>query len=478
MIFPYSTDVHDGTVRLAAIQIVGLCLLIHIFVSIDSLKIEKEVLETINTWQHGGLVQPSDTSGSRTDHLTQLEKMVDDYANRRVPESVKYLKSRIAEVRKKGLIYKLGLVLADFKLHSLFTSMFTHAGWLHLIGNMIFFYVCGVAMEQYWGYWRFIVIYLGCGLAAHAAFALSSLATNTFSSGVPLVGASGAIAGVMGAFVATHARVKVKLFYTFGFRGGVFAIPAYVYFGLWFLGQIVYALLDRNNAAGVAYTAHIGGFIAGGILGLLIKSEDAASVVDATLARKLDQQSSLREKTSMPAGFYYSPIPSDNAVEKTRRNDYPDENRSVSAEEAGWEALTTGNSQMATKYLSQAMNCYLHSPEQYRPQFIELLGKIIKQRSQLLFPQNEYYLWAKRFAVIREFRYAILCFDVAAFVEGNDHIRKNSLLEASRLRIHTGYQLDKVQRDMDYLLGIDRDGIAGNQARELLGQLRTTQNAF
>ncbi|MBN1576721.1 MAG: rhomboid family intramembrane serine protease [Chitinispirillaceae bacterium] len=469
-IIPFSTDVHDGRIRLAALEIIGLCLIVHIFVTVDNKRVERDIVKATQLWERERAEKmAADSTGVNA--ILEMEKMIENYTNKRIPESYKELQNRIKEVRKTSLIYRLGLVLSDFKLHALFTSMFTHAGWMHLIGNMFFFYVCGVAMEQYWGYWRFLIIYLGCGLAAHAAFAGMSFATNTFSSGIPLVGASGAIAGMMGAFVLTHFRVNVKLFYFIGFRGGVFELPAYAYLGFWFLEQIFYALMDTNHSSGVAYTAHIGGFVAGGVLGKLIKSEDDASVVNPPLAQRQRERAAEAGRSSFPRGFYHAPASDERTIEEIAEGER--ETPSVIAtEKAGWEALERGDVAQARQRLSLAMNTSLQYPDQFRADFANLFTNLIKQRDRLQFSQNEYYQWGKRLDALKEYKFAIICFDFAAFRDENAHIQKNSLLEASRLRIKTGYQTGKVRRDMEYLLGIDPDGIAGSQAREMLGQLK------
>jgi membrane associated rhomboid family serine protease len=471
-IIPYSTDVHDGRIRLAALEIIGLCLLVHIFVSIDARRVERKVADAMQLWQQEQMEKLYDTTKTAVDHIAQIEKLIDDYTNKTISGPPQDLLARIMEVRKTSLMYRLGLIFDDFRLHALLTSMFTHGGWFHLIGNMIMFYVCGLAMEQYWGYWRFLIIYLVCGVAADAAFAGTVAASHAQMNGIPLVGASGAIAGIMGAFLMTHSRVRVKLFYMFGFWfRGVFALPAYVYFGFWFLQQVASALLDANHTSGVAYTAHIGGFIVGGVLGKLVKSADEAAIVDPRLARIQQRKTAEAEARAFPKGFYHTPT---QGIHEpiTEEDGKPEAPSMAAAERAGWESLERGDAARARVQLSLAMNTSLQNFDQYRPGFAALFTNLIKHRDRLQFSQNEYYQWGKLLESLKEYKFAIICFDFAAFKEGNAHIQKNSLLEASRLRIKTSYQLGKVQRDMEFLLSIDPEGIAGNQAREMLGELR------
>lgn len=143
------------------------------------------------------------------------------------------------------------------KLLSPFTYMFLHGGFLHFIGNMWFLYIFGDNIEQELGPFRFIVFYLVCGLlAAFFHFLLNH------SSAVPTVGASGAIAGVMGAYFLLHPRNKIlTLIPVFIFPLFV-SIPAFIFLGLWFFIQFINAT-GQGAGAGIAWWAHIGGFLSG-----------------------------------------------------------------------------------------------------------------------------------------------------------------------------------------------------------------------
>ena len=152
------------------------------------------------------------------------------------------------------------VIEADPRWSTVITSMFMHGGWLHLIGNMWFLWVFGDNVEDAMGRARFVVFYLLCGLAAFAAQAFSDPA-----SPVPMVGASGAIGGVLGAYARLypHARVHVLAFLFIFVQRMVF--PALVVLGFWFVLQVVSGLpsLGATGTGGVAFWAHVGGFAAG-----------------------------------------------------------------------------------------------------------------------------------------------------------------------------------------------------------------------
>jgi membrane associated rhomboid family serine protease len=144
----------------------------------------------------------------------------------------------------------------------LFTSMFLHGSWMHLLGNMWFLWIFGNNIEDSMGRLRFIVFYLLCGLAA----ALAQVLANS-SSAIPMVGASGAISGVMGAYLLLYPRVKVFAMVPLGFFLTSVALPAWVMLGYWFLIQFVSGLMSGSSeSGGVAFWAHIGGFVAGVVL--------------------------------------------------------------------------------------------------------------------------------------------------------------------------------------------------------------------
>lgn len=149
------------------------------------------------------------------------------------------------------------------------TSMFMHGGWFHLIGNMWFLYVFGNNVEDSMGRARFAVFYLLCGLAAALAQVLSNPA-----SPVPMVGASGAIGGVMGAYAVLYPRAHVEMLIVLGFYVTRAAVPAYLMLGYWFLLQIVGGIpsLDAEGG-GVAFWAHAGGFLSGLLLSFVFRNE-------------------------------------------------------------------------------------------------------------------------------------------------------------------------------------------------------------
>jgi len=147
---------------------------------------------------------------------------------------------------------------------SVLTAMFLHGGWLHLLGNMLFLYVFGNNVEDRLGRLRFLAFYLVCGYAATYGFAAVSPSADT-----PLVGASGAIAGVLGAYLVLFPRARVWSLLTFLFFLPV-RLPAWAVLGSWFVLQALYSagagITDATGGGGVAYLAHVVGFVVGALL--------------------------------------------------------------------------------------------------------------------------------------------------------------------------------------------------------------------
>ena len=144
---------------------------------------------------------------------------------------------------------------------SIITSMFLHGGWMHLIGNMTYLYIFGDNVEETLGKTKFIIFYLLTG--GFAALSQSILDTD---STIPMIGASGAIAGVLGAYLVLFPKAKIKVFFWFIIFFKVFKIRAFIVLGGWIFIQFLSFSGNDLNSGGVAYAAHIGGFISGIIL--------------------------------------------------------------------------------------------------------------------------------------------------------------------------------------------------------------------
>jgi len=140
---------------------------------------------------------------------------------------------------------------------SAFTSMFLHGGWMHLIGNMLYLWIFGDNVEDSMGHGRYLAFYLLCGIAAVFAQALPDPASR-----VPMIGASGAISGVLGAYVLLFPRARVLVLIPLGVLFPIVSLPASVVLGLWFAIQFLQSI-GAPQGAGVAFGAHVGGFLAG-----------------------------------------------------------------------------------------------------------------------------------------------------------------------------------------------------------------------
>lgn len=146
------------------------------------------------------------------------------------------------------------------------TSMFLHGGWMHLIGNMLYLWIFADNVEDAMGHLRFLVFYLLCGVAAVFAQALPNV-----HSEIPMIGASGAISGVLGAYLLLYPHARVLVLIPLGFFSQIVHLPAGWVLGFWFVLQLINSLLAPAGQGGVAFGAHIGGFLAGMVLVPLFK---------------------------------------------------------------------------------------------------------------------------------------------------------------------------------------------------------------
>jgi len=153
-----------------------------------------------------------------------------------------------------------GLVPADFSWVTVFTSMFLHGGLFHVGGNMLYLWIFGDNVEDRMGHGRFLWFYLLCGVAAALAQAYTAP-----DSTVPMVGASGAIAGVMGAYFVLYPKSRIVTLIPFFFFVQIVEVPAIFFLGIWFLMQFLSGVgsIAASASGGVAFWAHVGGFVAG-----------------------------------------------------------------------------------------------------------------------------------------------------------------------------------------------------------------------
>lgn len=163
---------------------------------------------------------------------------------------------------------------------TLVTCMFLHGGWMHFLGNMWFLYVFGDNVEDRFGHFGYLLLYLGTGVAA----ALSHWLTG-MNSPIPTVGASGAIAGVMGAYALLYPHARVLSVLPIFIFLQTFIIPAPIFLGIWFAMQVLSGFASDAGSTGVAWWAHIGGFVAGAASALLV-SRTSLGRTEATMVSR------------------------------------------------------------------------------------------------------------------------------------------------------------------------------------------------
>lgn len=272
----------EGTRRLPVVTfaILGMCVVAFFLSSFGGSRTESETTDAyrkaVEYWMEHPYLNLDPKVGDTTQAFREgLRTMAGDRPD---PAEIDRQQVELDRLTREALatapehpLQRYGLVPAHLSLVTLFTHMFLHAGWLHLLGNLLILYLAGPFLEDVWGRPIYGAFYLVGGLVAALAFALPHA-----DSAVPLVGASGAIAAVMGAFAVRFAKTKIHMFYMWGFwRRGTFWAPAWIMLGLWFGEQAIYAAIGEaygsGGDGGVAFLAHVGGFLFGVAVAVAMK---------------------------------------------------------------------------------------------------------------------------------------------------------------------------------------------------------------
>lgn len=178
--------------------------------------------------------------------------------------------TKFNEALKSRVFYKLGFKSKHFSFLNLFSSMFMHGSFFHILFNMIFLWLLGVNIEDHWGRPIFLSLFLVGGIFSTLFYTIFNL-----NSDIPLIGASGAISALMGAFAVRFYNTKIRYFYFFLILlrpfWGTFRLYAWFALGFWFAQQLFYAMISRGLFTGVAFFAHVGGFIFGAAAGFCMK---------------------------------------------------------------------------------------------------------------------------------------------------------------------------------------------------------------
>jgi membrane associated rhomboid family serine protease len=180
---------------------------------------------------------------------------------------------QLDQLSLQRLVFNLGVIPAYLSYGDIVTSMFLHGDFLHFIGNMVFLWIFGDNVEDHVGHGGFILFYLATGGMA----ALAQVFANP-TSVIPMIGASGAIAGVMGAYFVLypHSRILTAVFLIVFLD--IVEIPAIFFLGVWFMLQVLHGSISSGvDGGGVAFWAHAGGFAAGLVIGLVLRSRDRAA---------------------------------------------------------------------------------------------------------------------------------------------------------------------------------------------------------
>jgi membrane associated rhomboid family serine protease len=279
LLVPLGPDAERPRLPRVTAVLIALNVLVFLFTSrADTAGVAREEasLERIAGWtlDQAGRERPA-LAGRRTQYPTALAFLLrdtgwpDEVTAAEDRERLERCRDDYRRLRDGHPFYRFGFVPADPVSPRLFSHLFLHADPVHLLFNMLFLWAVGGLLELHWGEALFAGFYLASGLAA----ALAHAAVNAGSVD-PAIGASGAVAGLMGAFAAGHAREPMRLalvsMLAFSPRISFLTWPAWVFLGLWLVEQVFYAILTAGMSVGIAFGAHLGGFAFGAIAGTVV----------------------------------------------------------------------------------------------------------------------------------------------------------------------------------------------------------------
>ena len=467
MIFPISTDHHDGKVGIISIVIIAICFLIQIAVTIDNHRVEKDIEGVIVAWKTFN--ETDSLIGEASDQVDELGRSVlatESLATKNGSGSTygemtaaylastsqrqEQLENSIDSVRQTSLMYRGALVKNNRSFFDLFTYMFIHAGWLHLIGNIWLFYITGIMMERYWGIAKFTFFYLLFGIFSGLGFFIISSLQGADVASTPLVGASGAISGMIGALWATGKHVNVKVAYYIGFRRGIFAIPMGWYLGVFLILQLIFALL-LSKTSGVALLTPVTGFVLGLIFGHFIHGN--------TFEKKIEIPIKIAPKKSE--------ISATPQVAENLQLSEP-----IAPISEGWKAFDQKQYDRAAEIIVAVMDNYLLDPIRFSKELTQEMEKIFISSKLLLISSEIYLTWAMTLQLNNLKIPALYSYELSAQFTKDLDSRLKSLLKTADLRIETGLDTPKAVKFLEYVIQHDSDGRFRREAEYHLARVK------
>jgi membrane associated rhomboid family serine protease len=396
MFIPINTSVNNGRIRMGSLGIILICLVMHLLLAPQMSKWESQYqreFEQIITEAQAEMTTETDA----VDLVRGIQKELG-------------LKKQ--EMLKNSPLKMFGFTPAEFNPVHLFTSLFVHGGWMHLIFNMLFFYLCAVAMEHHWGTPRFLLAYLGSGIFATGFYSLVTWIYNPAALGIPLVGASGAIAGAMGAFLIVHAKSKVSILYMgFSIIPKTFQIPSWLYLSLWFLGELLFTLFFSGSNNDVAYSAHVGGFLAGVFFAKTLQSEESASII-LNPAIKSSPLISIQEPAAPQQNL--SPI------------------------EKAWLSYDQNDIEGAHKQFLALFDKWFSDPDHHLDDITFHLEKIFRKGRKIKFPPAQLLQWGIRLRSYDIGLLALGCFEMGFQENAAHNIKQRCHLRAGETGLEIG----------------------------------------
>ena len=442
IVFPLKTEADDGKIRLGVLFLILICFLVYAGMLFDSWEFSDKLSKEL-------AMQESEAFFSNYEALTDAENtksFVNNYLGELNDDLERDKRNRM--ILTNSWMYRFAFVPERFDFLNLISYQFVHSGWMHLLFNMWFLYLCGVAMERIWGIWKFLGLYLLCGLIAALVFTGMEYVINQSWSDVPLVGASGAVSGIMGAFLVTHHQYKVQIAYWAVLRIKTAWIPSYIYFTFWFMSELFFAITTLGGTPGVAYFAHVGGFVTGLILGKVVRND-------------YELEKSIR----------FGDVGTGKTSSKARAEPRGETVSGTAMIHLAWNKLQEGKLEEAKEMVIKGFNFLCAHSSSHKAEIRSNADKIVLHFSRLGIEGKLMFRWAMNLAEINEYERALAFYDKCMMVNEDKFITQSCLFNTSKLMLEQGQDKQLIRAKMDRLMSTSPQGMLLNKSQKLLERL-------
>jgi membrane associated rhomboid family serine protease len=425
MFIPYDTELNDGKIRLGSLLILVSCFIVFYGINDKIDKWEWDKTQTLAKLDEQITLDQKNRLESNYEQESGLKVLASYDAN---AERKSIIKEKELELYREHPHSKIGFIPEKrFSPLKLITSLFAHSDLFILLFNMLFFYLCGSAMEKHWGLFRFLIVFFTSGVISTLIYAQTVILFEPDLAYIPMTGSSGAIGGLMAGFAKIHRGVKVKLYYFGPPKPKSFNVNVWIYLGIWLVGATFWCSFLSDSGSLIGITPLIGGLVTGYFFAGILSTEDADSVVHQFERKK--EARTIYSKNALVGGF------SDEAELK--------EGEEISLHDQAWRAFYGNRLEEAANLYRQQFEEWFRYEQDYKEELSEHFAKIFTSGRGINFPAEMLYQWGIRLELMGITRQALGCFESALLQNPSEDLKLKSHLGAAELRIRLRKKSDR-----------------------------------